>query len=306
MPTIQTSTAFGDLLDTEFREIFDNTLEELDDMIPTVFTMSEGGPRGDQFKMSSIGAFDDWSEFSGNVNYDTRFQGYDVTATHVEFASGMQVERKLFDDDQYDVMNQRPRGLAESAVRTKQSDGARLFNLGFSVDSKFYNHSEAVALFSDSHTTNSDASTATGFDNLGVAAASHTAVVAARIQMRGYRGDRAQRIRIVPNELWYPVDLYDVFDEIIKSDLRSSDAENAINVHKGAYTGRDWEYLDDTNNWFMTDSRARKANLFWSNRIMPEFAMAEDLDTLVAKWRGYMRYSFLYVDWRWAFGAQVS
>ncbi|KKK58937.1 hypothetical protein LCGC14_3039400 [marine sediment metagenome] len=31
-----------------------------------------------------------------------------------------------------------------------------------------------------------------------------------------------------------------------------------------------------------------------------------DLDTLIAKWRGYMRYAMAHVDWRWTFGHQVS
>jgi len=34
--------------------------------------------------------------------------------------------------------------------------------------------------------------------------------------------------------------------------------------------------------------------------------MAEDIDTLVAKWRGYMRYSMAWTDWRFIVGAVVS
>ena len=37
-----------------------------------------------------------------------------------------------------------------------------------------------------------------------------------------------------------------------------------------------------------------------------EFAMAEELDTLVAKWRAYSRYSFMWNDWRWVLGGIVS
>ena len=37
-----------------------------------------------------------------------------------------------------------------------------------------------------------------------------------------------------------------------------------------------------------------------------EFAMIEDFDTLVAKWRGYARYGLTYVNWRFINGSQVS
>ena len=120
MPVPHVSTAFGDLLDTEFRRIFTRKFRELPDMLPTLYTMDPGGPRGDSVKMSDVGDFDDFTEFTGSVNYDSLNQGYDVTATHVEFASGMQVERKLFDDDRYDVMNQRPSKLATAANRTAE------------------------------------------------------------------------------------------------------------------------------------------------------------------------------------------
>jgi hypothetical protein len=37
-----------------------------------------------------------------------------------------------------------------------------------------------------------------------------------------------------------------------------------------------------------------------------EFAQAEDIDTLVAKWRAYMRYSYMHNDWRWVTGSIVA
>jgi hypothetical protein len=50
----------------------------------------------------------------------------------------------------------------------------------------------------------------------------------------------------------------------------------------------------------------RKQYAFWSDRVPLEFAMAEDLDTLLAKWRAYMRYGNAVTDWRWITGASVT
>lgn len=308
MPVPSISENFGDLLDPRFQEIFDNTMkyEQQRSMLSELFSYPADNGRNDM-RWSEVGALGDWNQFTGTVTYDDMAQGYDVTATHLEFASGIQVERKLFDDDQYQIMDQRPAELATAGVRTREKHGARIFNNAFSTDNFFYSHSEGVALCSNSHTTTAaGVSTATGFDNLVTDALSATALTAARIQMVKYRDDRANRINVVPDELLIPPDLFDVAYEIVASMGKVDTAENNRNVHEGAYTIKEWRYLTDTNNWFLMDSTMRRRFLQWVDRIPMEFAFAEDLDTLVAKWRGYTRYSNTWINWRFILGGQVS
>ena len=305
-----TSTQFGDLLDERFQGIFDDRFKQLPDMIPTLFTNPAHNNSSDA-RWSQVGAFGDFSEFTGSVSYDDVAQGYDVTQTHIEFASGFQIERKLFADDQYNIMDAKPRGLAAAAQRTRQQHGAQVFTGAFSAGNSFYSHSEGVALCSNSHTTTADGvSTASGFDNLGTAALSHTAVVAARVQMRGFRDDRANRITVMPDELWYPPDLFDKAQEIMQSQGKPDTADNNVNVNQGMVrdgSGRaGWEYMTDTNDWFLVDSSLRSENLYWIDRDPLEFAFVEDFDTLVAKWRAYMRYSWSWIRWHWIMGHQVS
>ena len=299
------SGAFGDLLDPRFQRIFHDQYRQLPDMLPELFSSPPDNGRADM-RWSSVGAFADWGQFTGTVGYQSQSQGFDTTATHVEFASGTQVERKLFDDDQYNIMDQRPSGLATAAARTRQKHGARIFNNAFSVDTFFYNNSENVALSSDSHTTTSGAATTNGFDNLTTSALSAVAVASSRIQFVGFRDDQANRLMATPNEILIPNDLYEIAFEIVSSMGKVDTAQNNRNVHEGAYRIIEWNYLNDTNNWFMMDSTYRAAALHWIDRIPIEFAFAEDLDTIIAKWRGYMRYSNAWTDWRWILGASVS
>ena len=299
------SGSFADLLDPRFQRIFNDERDQLPDMIPSLY--SDAGTNGrNEMKWSEIGTVGDFIQFTGSVSYGSVNQGYDVTATPLEFTRGVQVERKLFDDDQYNVMDQRPRGLAQSAVRSRQKKAAAVFNGAFSSSNEFYSHSEGVALCSNSHTTTSGASTASGFDNLGTAALTATAVAAARIQMVGYRGDQAERISIMPDELWYPPDLYEQAWEIVSSAGKLDTANSNANVHQNKYTLHEWNYMTDTNNWFMCDGSLRRMHLHWTDRVPIEFAMIEDFDTIVAKWRAYYRMAWAYSDWRWIFGAQVS
>jgi hypothetical protein len=44
-----------------------------------------------------------------------------------------------------------------------------------------------------------------------------------------------------------------------------------------------------------------KEFLLWFDRIKPEFYKDSEFDTLVAKFAGYMRYSYGWSDWRWIY-----
>src|SRR3990167_7338371 len=165
MPSPMNAGGFGDLLDKRVTKLFNDTRKQLKDRIPEFYGMETSS---DSFeRWSEVGALPDFSEFGGTVTYRSQSQGYDVTATHKEFVNGFQITRDLYDDDRHGVWERKPKALAEAYMRTRQKHGARPFNNAFSNDSYFYSHSEGVALCSNSHTTTSGASTATGFDKIG-------------------------------------------------------------------------------------------------------------------------------------------
>jgi phage major head subunit gpT-like protein len=271
-----------------------------------MYTIVPTGPRGDSTKFSQVGTLPDLTEFTGTIGYQSQNQGFDTTATHIEWASGTQVERKLFDDDQHQIMNQKPAALAMASNRTRQGHAVQIWSGAFSSGNAFFVNSEGVAMCSDSHTTNSGASTSTGFDNLTTSTLSAAAVSAARTQMRGFRGDQAERISVMPDELLVPPDLQDKAIEITKSEKDPASANNAVNPQDGRYRLVDWEYLPDINNWWLHDTGLRRKSLFWIDRIQKEFGRAEAFDTFIAKFRVYQRYSFAWVDWRFVLGSQVS
>ncbi len=309
MPVPSISGNFADLLDPRFQKIYNDTYKQLPDRISDFYDVKSGAdaPTRDTYRLSQIGTFGDVPEFTGSVTYDDVNQGYDVTLTHKEYASGFQIARTLFEDDQYGIMDAKPRGLATALQRTRQKHAASVFNNAFSLDQTWMSHTEGVALCSDSHTTTaSGVSTASGFDNRMTAALSAVSVAAARIQMRGFRGDRAERISIMPDRLVYPVNLYQTAYEIIESEGVPDTANNNKNVHKGGYTGVDWEYITDTNDWWMIDSSMMKEMLCWVDRVKAEFGMVEEFDSFIGKWRLRARYSLGWRDWRFVLGSQVS
>lgn len=297
--------AFGDLLDKRVTMMFYDKLKQLPDRISEFYSMETSK---DSFeKWSGIGEIGDFTEFNGAVNYQSQAQEYDVTAEHRAFVNGFQVTRQMYDDDRHGIWERKSPALANSYVRTRQGHGARVFNFAFNVDSFFYNNTENVALCSDAHLTNSGASTAVGFDNYITGSLNAVNVSLLRTQMRNFRGDVANKISVMPDKLLYPIDLADRADEIIKSSKDPASANNTYNPQgNGRWTGTDWEYLDDTNNWFMLDTQSAKQWLVWFDRIPLEFGKAEEFDSFIAKWRAYCRYSYMWLNWRWIAGAEVS
>lgn len=297
--------SFGDLLDKSITKIFYSELEQLTDRVGEFYAMDTSK---DSFeKWSGVGELGDFAEFNGSVVYQDQSQGYDVTAEHKAFTNGFQVTRQMYDDDRHGIWERKSPALANSYMRTRQQHAARIFNFAFTNDQYFYNNTEGVALCADLHTTNSGASTAVGFDNYVTSGFSATALSALRIQMRGFRGDVANKISIMPDKLVIPIDLADRADEIVKSMKDPGSANNTYNPQgNGRWTVTDWEFLTDTNNWFMMDSKNAKQWLVWFDRVPIEFQKAEEFDSFVAKWRAYCRYSYMWLNWRWIAGAEVS
>src|SRR3990167_1223083 len=307
MPVPSISTNFPDLLDPRHQKIFNDEYRQFPDRVGEFFDIVRNAPTTADLRYSQVGTLGDIPEFTGTVTYLDNFQGYDVTITPKEYVGGYQIERKLYEDDQFSVMDGNPRSLAPSLNRTRQKHAASLFVNAFSIDSTWLTHSEGVALCSNSHTTTSGASTSVGFDNLSTASLSAVAVSADRTTMRQFRGDQAERINVMPNTLLVPIDREDDAYEITQSQGKPDTANNNANAQGGGrWTTKSWEYLDDANDWFIMDADVMKQFVKWFERVSSEFAMVEDFDSLIGKWRLYSRYGLGWVDWRWVLGHQVS
>ena len=299
---------FPDVLDPRFREITYSTFELQKDMVPFFYDVQPSNLEVE--RGSDITPMGDMVEFTGTVSYDGPDQGYNWTATHKEFALGMQIERRLWEFDQFGAIDGFFEELGHSAHKTRQKHAARLFNNAFSYDTFFQTTSEAVALCSNSHTTTrSGVSTAAGFDNLSTVALSPTSLGAEILQFRKFKDLSGERINVIPDTLLVPVDLRDRALEIVKTDKGLDTAEGTINVYNSDYQFKvvDWVYLTDVNDWHLLDSTLMKRNLKWYEAVPVEFARVESFDELMAKYRAYMIYTLRRsAIWQWIDGNQVS
>lgn len=305
MATPANSENFGDTLEPGLRAIFDNQYKELPQMVPTLFDMRTSTTSYE--KDSSVGAFGDFSDFDaiGQIVYDDIAQGYDTKVEFKQWVSGFQVERKLYDDDLYGIINKKPRSLAISAVRTREKHGASVFNGAF-TDAGTDNMSgmDGLSLCNSAHTSNGDGFT--NISNTGTTALSATSIEATRRLMATWTDDRGNTIIMNPDLLLVPRNLESTAWEIIATKGKVDSAENNANFHYGKYKLAVWDRLSDSNNYFFIDSQMMKMCLAWYDRISLEFGQETSFDTFIAKYRAYMRYGMCWNDFRFIYGHNVS
>ncbi len=298
------SEQWAELLEPGLREIFEVQREALaaTSRIPMLFNVITSTKASESFL--GAGGMNDWSEYKGVIPYDDLDQLYKTTLTHKEYAKGFTVERKLVDDDQYGLITPQPRQLALTAMRTREKHAASIFNNAFNSS---YVGGDAVALCSASHPL---APTHAGDvqSNVGTSALSASAVVATRQLMRAFTDDRSEIMPVNPDTLLVPPELEETAAIITKTQGKVGSADNDINfagsLVKNVIV---WDYLTDANNWFLIDSAMAKQHLLWIDRVPLEFALDPSASyQLTARYRGYMRYSYGWSDYRWVYGHNVT
>jgi phage major head subunit gpT-like protein len=301
------SSQFVRLLDNRLRMVAEQTYNQLPSMIPTLFGMIDSDSAWEEF--FAVGEVPDIPEFTGKISYLPIAPGYHTKIEHKEYAGGIQSERKLLDDKKYAVLDNRAAKLMTAAGRTREKHGARAWQNAFSTAFDYMTSEEGVALCSNSHTTKSGTSTATGFDNLNTTAMNKTTIASSRIQMKQFRNDISERIDIGDNlALVVPDNLEETAWEIINTPLGFDTAGKDANFQSGRYKLITYSRLDDTdtNNWFMVDLDKMKEQLKWLNRISPETKNTIDFQTYIVQTALYMRHSYGWIDWRFILGHQVT
>lgn len=300
MPAV--SGNWNELLEPGLRQLFEVQRDALaaTSRIPMLFNVT-GSQKAQEHDLG-IGGFGDWTEFEGVIDYDEHDQGWKTTYTHQEYTKGFAIERKLVEDDQYNIITQRPRGLALSAFRTKEKHAASIFNNAFSSS---FTGGDSIELCGAHPYSPVNATT---HDNSGTTAFSAAAIVTTKQAMREFVDDRGELVQVNPDTILVPAELEDTAWIAVNTINEVGTANNDLNfVRSQGYNVVVWDYLTDANNWFMIDSQMAGMFLNWFDRVDLEFAADPTGDyNVMARYRGYMRYSYGWSDWRWVYGHEVA
>lgn len=309
---------FGELLEPKLRKLFYETYDELPEQYSKLYhSLTSTKAKETDY---GLGAMTAWNEFGSStaavtgatnmpvVEYVTIPAGLERTYTHKEFARGFMIERKFVDDEQYNVIEKMPKDLARAGRYKVENDAITLFNNAFSKDvggagkSAIY---DGVALCSAAHpllNTTVDAGFGAGLaSNLASGALSDTSLKDALILGQNQVDEAGKKIQYNFDVLVVPPALQYVAKELLKSTQKVGTANNDMNALQDELKIIVNPFLTSATAWYIMDSKRHQLNFFW--RVKPEFKREEDFDSLVAKYRGYMRYSYGCSDFRGIIGS---
>jgi phage major head subunit gpT-like protein len=303
-------TAFGKLLEPGLRRIFFETYDEEAEQYSHIYNIHDS-EKAREIEWG-MGAFGDWTKRASQldtVEYKTLSPGLQRTYIHDAFTQGFMITREMYDDDAYRQIEKMPKALARAGRAKVEKDALLPLINGFSTDvggvglSAIY---DGKSLFATDHPL---------LDKVGVTGKNMItgkltdANLKTAIQMMRETVDEAgNMIQLRPTKIIISPALEDTAIRLLKSDLITGSANNDTNSFlKGK--GIDivvMEYLGTAGGgndlfWFLQDGSRHELNFFWRKR--PEFKWSEEFDNFVAKYRGYMRYSFGVSDWRGLVGS---
>lgn len=267
-------------------------------LLNTIFRVQDSGRAVE--RNQGMGGFGNVNEYNGDIEFDAYEMLYRADYTHKEYAKGMAIERKLWDDDEYGVMATRAERLGLAFDRTIEVHAASVFANAFNAANP---GPDAVPLCSASHPNSpTDAGVQS---NTGVLPLTHDNVITTKQAMRRFKDSRGNVMNVMPDTILVPIEIEDAANVVVDSQARSGTANNDANVNR-RYRVVTASYLTDTNNWFLIDSRLARQFLNWFWRIHPEFKEDPTSDfNLVLKFRGYQRYVFGWDHWCWIYGHNV-
>nr|DAF37322.1 MAG TPA: Major capsid protein [Caudoviricetes sp.] len=302
------SENFGKLLYPGLRKIFFETYDEIPEQFPKIFNVqtSTSATETDH----GMGAFGDWEERTSEVStvaYAKISDGGDVTYKHKAFTKGFMIGRELYDDEKYGQMKKMSKALARAGRAKVERDAITVLTKGFKGESGAFKGRDGKELFHDQHTL-VDCSSKT-CSNLMEGALSRETLKEGLKLMRTQLDEAGNLIQMKATKLIIPPALEDEARRILHSTQVSGTELNDTNEYlKSAgleivvldYLGEEAGGSDTM--WFLQDGSRHELNFFW--RVRPEFKNEEDFDTFVAKYRGYMRYSYGFSDWRGMVGSK--
>lgn len=293
------SENFGKLLEPGLRKIFFETYAELPEQFSKIYKVNKSTKAKETDY--GLGAFGDWKERTSEldtVDYGKLSAGLERTYVHKAFTKGFMIGRELYDDEQYNQINKFPKAMARSGRAFVEKEAAKPI-IGAFTDTIY----DGKALCATDHPLVDSASTGC---NLITGALTPENLKIAMQCMRETVDEAGNLISSHAKKLIVPPALEFTAREILNSTQIADSELNNANSLKGMLDIVTWDYIGEAAGgsdtaWFIIDPAYLELNFFW--RVKPEFKHDEDFDTFVAKYRGYMRFSYGVSDWRGIVGS---
>ena len=299
------SANFGKLLEPGLRKIFFETYDEVPEQFSKVYNVETSNSATETDY--GMGAFGDWTERADElavVDYAKISEAGEVVYRHKAFTKGFMISREMYDDEKYGQMKKMAKALARAGRAKVEKDAVQPLLKGFHGASGAITGRDGLALFHTAHTLVDSEKTCGNMLTVEL----NEENLKKAIQMMASQLDEAGNlIQMKATKLIVPPALEDTARRLLHSTLLPGTELNDTNEYlKDRMQIVVLDYLGEVAGgndkcWFLQDGHRHELNFFW--RVKPEFKNEEDFDTFVSKYRGYMRYSLGFSDWRGMVGS---
>jgi len=191
-----------------------------------------------------------------------------------------------------------PQALKRSAIETVETTSANVINNGYGT-----NGFDGVPLFSLVHPDldgGTQANTPSVQADLSV-----TSLTAALTAFEKFTDQRGLKYPCKARMLYIPSDLWNIAEEIIKSEYKpysANNEKNAIQLKELQYM--QGHYLTDTDGWtLLADKDSHHLKFYWRVRL-GDLRRGTDFDSTNLKHLARMRFSVGYSHWLGTYGSQ--
>lgn len=293
-----TRTNFPSLLVEGLREVYYEWLDLKSMVYPSIYDVKTSKKQKETDRtVAGIGMLTAKNE-GEPITYDSMVEGYETNYTHTTFAKGIRVTEELIEDELYGIMNKRTRALANATRYRMEYDHAALFNTATATT--VFTGGDGLALLSTAHLLAAKPGTTVG--NYATSALTLGALETAMTAFRDLVNDQGLLVQSSPATLLIPAELeFDAY-EIMNSVGKPYTADNEKNYFQGKLDVKVWDFLTDSDAWFILASKRDGAPISF-NRVSPQFDRDGDFETGDLKMKARVRYSLGFSDWRWCYGS---
>lgn len=296
-----TTSSLSYLVDEVTSGVAINEFSQLDNLMAALYGMRNSGKRRERSSsISGLGNLQKKLPTQASAQ-DAPVQQFQKTFLHEAFALQVPVERELVDDEEWGWFQDLGMQFGIALNRTMEEKAALPFVDAFAGAETLAE--DGLSICNSAH-LNVDGGNSQS--NSGTSALSAANAITTLTAMRKFTDYRGQRISVNPDALIVPVDLEGTAWEIVRSSQKPASANNDANYLQNRFQLYSWNYLTNTKDWFMVDSRMMKLNLLWYLRTGVEMFGDGDLFTGTRRTGIYSRWSNGVKDWRWVYGQDVA
>ncbi len=296
---VVTSSSFAKLLWPGLNAVYGNTYKDYPEEWAQLFNKNKSDRAYEEdLGYSGLGLASVKAE-GAPITYDSDRQGFTTRYNHVTYANGFIITREMYEDNQYQSVGARKASaLARSIKRTKEINGANIFNRAFNSS---YTGGDGKELIATDH---ANVSGGTWSNKLATAAdLSEAALEQACIDIWAFTDDRGLLIAAKPKKLLIAPSNQFEAKRILGTEGQVYSADNTLNAVKTMGVIPEVvvnHYLTDADAWFLLTDVADGLKYF--ERRGDQFEMDNDFDTENAKFKVTGRWSFGWSDPRCIYG----